>query len=222
MPSRGLGRSAWVFIATVCAAGSILFAGDAAAQCSARYDLQPAARNGSPDLVRPHATAPGLPTWKTITLGTFATSLGLRNALDAAGCGVGDLAEEALARRDFAVHAARADVDLVAISAAELGVADDTASLADIYLRAEKLGLRMVPAEAGPQLRLQYPDQPVGEFLHVAMTPIKTWEGDEVLFVVANGGAGLILIGEIADAHARIPAAARFLFLRPHAIAHNE
>src|SRR5438046_1008043 len=68
-------------------------------------------------------------------------------------------------------------------------------------------------AEVAPQLRLQYFDQPIGEFL-VGMEPIRTWKGVPVILTVANGGAGLVLIGQDGRADAEIPVASRFLFVR--------
>ncbi len=46
------------------------------------------------------------------------------------------------------------------------------------------------------------------------MEPIKTWEGEPVILTVANGGAGLVLIGQDGSADAEIPVASRFLFVR--------
>jgi hypothetical protein len=83
------------------------------------------------------------------------------------------LAEQILARPAFAMNPAEVDVDLVVVSAAEPGTPTET-SLADVYARAQERGLALAPAEVGPQLRLQYFDQPIGEFLHVGMNPIKT------------------------------------------------
>jgi hypothetical protein len=100
------------------------------------------------------------------------------------------------------------------VSAAELGFQTDTASLADIYARAQQLGFRLAAAEVAPQLRLQYFDQPIGEFLIIGMKPIRTWEGKPVILNVANGGAGLILIGQDGSADAQISVASRFLFVR--------
>jgi len=100
------------------------------------------------------------------------------------------------------------------VSAAELGFQTDTASLADIYARARQLGFELAAAEVAPQLRLQYFDQPIGEFLIVGMEPIKTWKGEPVILTVANGGAGLIIIGQDGSADAEIPVASRFLFVR--------
>ncbi len=201
----------------LCTAFIVLFASEASAQCTARDVLRnhltfkkiPSA-NRPPIPIRP---ADAVPVWKTITVGTFANSFALRNALDAAGCGIGDRAEEILARPAFTVSATKTDVELVAVSAAELGFQTDTASLADIYARAQQLGFGLAAAEVAPQLRLQYFDQPIGEFL-VGMEPIKTWKGEPVILTVANGGAGLVLIGQNGSAGAEIPVASRFLFVR--------
>ena len=144
-------------------------------------------------------------------------SFALRNALDAAGCDIGDLAEEILARPAFTLTSTKMDVDLVVLSAAELGVSIDTTSLADLYARAQYRGLVLAPAEVGPLLRLQYFDQPIGEVLHVGMKPISMWRGDPAIFVLVNGGAGLILIGQ--NGNVEIPATSRFLFVRPRALA---
>jgi hypothetical protein len=100
------------------------------------------------------------------------------------------------------------------VSAAELGFQTDTASLADIFARAQQLGFGLAAAEVAPQLRLQYFDQPIGEFLLIGMEPIRTWEGEPVILNVANGGAGLVLIGQDGSADAEITVASRFLFVR--------
>jgi hypothetical protein len=46
------------------------------------------------------------------------------------------------------------------------------------------------------------------------MKPIKTWNGEPVILNVANGGAGLILIGQDGSADAQIPVTCRILFVR--------
>lgn len=161
----------------------------------------------------------GVPVWRTITVGTTTSALALRNILDAAGCGVGDLAGQILARPAFAVSPTRMDVNLVSLSAAGLGFRTKTVRLADLYARARRLGFELAAAEVGPQLRLQYLNQPPGEFLHVAMEPITTWSGAPVILVVANGGAGLLLVGQDGHDDLEIPAGNRFVFVRPDAVA---
>ena len=210
-------RGGTLFIATLCTACIVLLASEASAQCTARDVLRnhlTFKKTPSAEMAPiPVRSAVAVPLWKTIRVGTFANSFALRNALDAAGCGIGDSAEEILARPAFTLSATKTDVQLIAVSAAELGFQADTASLADIYARAQQLGFGLAAAEVAPQLRLQYLDQPIGEFL-VGMEPIRTWKGEPVILTVANSGAGLVLIGQDGSADAEIPAASRFLFVR--------
>ena len=100
------------------------------------------------------------------------------------------------------------------MSAAELGFKTDTVTLGEMYARAQQLGFALAPAEIAPQLRLQYFDQPIGEFLVIGMQPIKTWNGEPVVLNVANGGAGLVIIGQDGRADAEISVTSRFLFVR--------
>ena len=210
-------RGGTLFIATLCTACIVLLASEASAQCTARDVLRnhlTFKKTPSAEMAPiPVRSAVAVPLWKTIRVGTFANSFALRNALDAAGCGIGDSAEEILARPAFTLSATKTDVQLIAVSAAELGFQTDTAALADIYARAQQLGFELAAAEIAPQLRLQYFDQPIGEFL-IGMEPIKTWKGEPVILTVANGGAGLTLIGRDGSADAEIPVASRFLFVR--------
>lgn len=216
--STGWRGSGTFLAAMLCIALIFLPAGDARAQCSARDVLWKQLRLKS----APAPTAPKIrircaadvPIWKTIKIGTFANALALANALDSLGCSVGNSAGEILARPDFSVSAAKTSVDLFAVSAAELGFQTDVASLGEIYARAQGLGFELAAAEVAPQLRLQYLDQPIGEFLIVGMAPIRTWQGKPVILNVANGGAGLILIGQDGGADAQISVRSRFLFVR--------
>jgi hypothetical protein len=72
----------------------------------------------------------------------------------------------------------------------------------------------LCPAEVAPELRLQYPDQPIGEFLHIAMWPVVTANGDLVGLSVGNGGVGLLLIGRNARLNFIAPPSSRFVFVR--------
>ena len=106
-------------VASLCGAIAFLHPGEAGAQCAAKDGLQYVVAPRSGTAAVPPAEAVRK-VWKTITLGRFANTFALRNALDAAGCGIGDLAEQILARPAFAMNPAE-DVDLVVVSAAELG-----------------------------------------------------------------------------------------------------
>jgi hypothetical protein len=217
IPHCSMRRHGTLLIAMLCTACIVLFASEASAQCTARDVLQ----NHLTLKTTPSANTPpipvesgiAVPVWRTITVGTFKNSFALLSALDAAGCGIGSSAEEILARPAFTVGTTKTTVELFAVSAAELGFQTNTAPLADIYARAQQLGFGLAAAEVAPQLRLQYFDQPMGEFL-IGMEPIKTWKGEPVILTVANGGAGLVLIGRDGSADAEIPVTSRFLFVR--------
>ena len=217
IPHRSIQRqSSAAFTVMLCTACLVLFASEAGAQCTARDVLRnrlTLKTTPSSALPIPVKSAFAVPVWRTITLGTFANSFALLNALDAAGCSIGGQAEEILARPAFTVGTRKTSVELFAVSAAELGFQTGTARLADVYARAQQLGFALAAAEVAPQLRLQYLDQPMGEFL-IGMEPIKTWTGEPVILTVANGGAGLVLIGRDGSADAEIPVASRFLFVR--------
>lgn len=174
-----------------------------------RQHSDPILRPGAATLRRKRAG--GFPLWKTIMLGTHDSAGGLREALNTAGFGVGDLAREALNRLVLTARPSTR-LDLVVVSGFEIGLTAANASLAEICSRAAALGLMLCPAEVAPQLRLQYPDQPAGEFLRVAMAPVATSRGD-VGFVVGNGGLGLLLIGADGRPDRLISPTVRFVFV---------
>jgi hypothetical protein len=142
-------------------------------------------------------------------------------ALEAAGCGIGNAAQDIFARPGFALSHSKAELDLVVVSVVELGFsAEETSSLDNIYSRAHELGLALAPADTGPQLRLQYFDQPVGEFLYVGTEPIKAKRGDANTFIVANGGAGLLLLGQDVHTNVQFFPSSKFVFVRGTKMAH--
>lgn len=64
-------------------------------------------------------------------------------------------------------------VNAVILSAADLGFSEE-ASFLQILQRAQQLGLSLCPPDFGFYLRMQYRNQPRGEWLHVGMVPIKS------------------------------------------------
>ncbi len=126
--------------------------------------------------------------WKTIKLGTgLNTANDFRDALKESGYRIGDWGDDILGQFAFTVSYTEREVDLVNISVAELGF-KDRATRKDIYDRALEFGLELCPAEVGPQLRLQYPDQSKDEWLRVAMEPIADSDGVLHVFDVNHGG----------------------------------
>jgi hypothetical protein len=157
-------------------------------------------------------------TWMTISLGTFKNSFAMFDALDAAGVHVGDLAADVLHRPAFAIGSVKRSAQLVVLSAAELGFGE-RASLAELYTRARKLGYELCPPEIAVQLRLQYRDQPIGDFLQIAMEPIATFNGELTGLSIANGGAGLMIVGQPISFENAPDLRTRFVFLRPQQLA---
>jgi hypothetical protein len=109
---------------------------------------------------------------------------------------------------------AYANVDLSVMTAGALVHRSDGATFAEIHAHAIELGLELCAPEVGPQLRLQYPDQRLGEYLLIGMAPLPTADGSAACFVVGNGGAGLIIIGRSAEADITVSSRARFVFAR--------
>lgn len=206
------------FVVLILAACIIQFASSAAqAQCSARDVLERQLKFKTHAAEAPQQLIKSereVATWKTITIGNYADSLKLRNELDGVGCNVGEQAAEILARPTFILAPHKANIELALVSPAQLGFTSDTVTLANVYARAQNLGFELAAAEVGPQLRIQYFDQPMGEFLIIGMEPIKTWSGEPVILNVANGGAGLILIGQDGRAEAEIAITSRIVFAR--------
>lgn len=159
------------------------------------------------------------PIWKHITLGTFNGVNAMRAALETAHVHIGDSANEVLGRPAFAWRQTRIESDLIVISVAELGFGERGASLAQIYARAVQLGLELCPAEVAPYLRLQYLQQPVGEILQIAMSPVASYRGDPVDLAVADGGEGLLLVGGEGRSDRIASGAVRFVFIRPRHVA---
>jgi len=210
----------------LCNACILLLASEAKAQCTARDVLQSQLRsNKIPSPAIPQVlvrSVVDVPVWRKISVGTFSNSFALRNALSAKGCAVGGLAGEILARPAFTLSGTKTFIELFAVSAAELGFETATTSLGQIYTRARQLGFELAAAEIAPQLRLQYLDQPIGEFLIIGMEPINTWQGEPVILTVANGGAGLILIGQGGRLDAQMSITSRFLFVQANKAAPAE
>jgi hypothetical protein len=170
----------------------------------------------------PRHVQPGLadrPVWKRVTLGHYRGVNAVRAALDAARVRVGDLADEAMGRPAFGFSAGPPlTVDLVVLTPADLGWASEVTQR-DVERRALQQGLDLCPAEVAPLLRLAYLEQPVGEFLRIAMNPVATWSGTAVGLTVANGGTGPILIGGEARPDIRFAPATKFVFMRPQRLA---
>lgn len=143
-----------------------------------------------------NVAAPELNVWKTIKLGTgLKTADDFSRALKENGCKIGNWAKDIFNKPEFpefTVAPQETEVDLVVVSVAELGFKEGT-TRQNICKRAHELGLALCLAEVGPQLRLQYQDQPKNEWILVAMDPITDSGGLPGVFCVGRDGKGLWL-----------------------------
>jgi hypothetical protein len=157
---------------------------------------------------------PDFQIWRKTALGTYKGVDAYRRALDSAGIKIGDAADEILGRPAFSYGTMKTDVELVLVSAADLGVETES-SLAGVYKRARQVGLELCPAEVGPQLRLDYRNQPLGEALDIAMEPLATYSGDPTILTLVNWGTGLALISRDGRSESMVSPTSRFVFALP-------
>jgi hypothetical protein len=127
------------------------------------------------------------PIWKIVSLGTQKSVEDLTKALTSNGFRISDWAAQILKKIPLAT--AETEIELVNVSVSDLGF-ERGATRAQICARAAEYGLGLVPAEVGPQLRLQYADQPFGEWLLMAMEPITDSGGRLSVFRVERDEDG--------------------------------
>lgn len=121
--------------------------------------------------------------WKTIELGNgIKDASSCLKAIQNAGMKISCWASAILGRPAFRVTTEASEVNLVIVSVAEFDF-QHRATLQEVYAAARERGLELCPAEVGPQLRLQYADQPLDEWLIIGMEPISTCYGSELLDV---------------------------------------
>src|SRR6266511_243009 len=156
-----------------------------------------------------------LQIWRTITLGPYKGVDAYRDALDLAKIKIGDSADEILGRPAFPYVTTKTDVELAVLSAADLGGESDQSPLAEVYQRARQAGLELCPAGVGPQLRLEYRNQPLGEALDIAMEPVATYRGDPTILTLVNWGTGLMLIVRDGRPESMVSRKSRFVIAFP-------
>lgn len=152
--------------------------------------------------------------FRGIELGTgIKDGHAFQKAIESQGMQVSEYAAKVLGSPDFKIVAGERSVDVVEVSVASLGF-NTSARYDKICARAQELGLEPCPAEVGPQLRLQYRDQPSGGYLIIAMDTITLPDGDPHVFVVFRGG-GLWLGADVSGPGDGWLPDCRFVFLRP-------
>jgi hypothetical protein len=155
------------------------------------------------------------PKWKAVDLGVYHDANAVRDAFRTTPhlIRIDKWADQMLNRITFLQT--DTTLNLVLTTVSDLGFGEDGASLKDIYERASRLGLALCPAELGPALRLAYLDQPLGEYLRLAMQPVARSDGKATDFTVAKGLAGLLLIGDDVRDDLVLAGDTRMVFVGP-------
>jgi hypothetical protein len=121
---------------------------------------------------------------KVIVIGTENSTEVLVDKMLDMNCGTDPYSIELLKLVSVASQPTR--VHLVTRSLIELGLFGG-GEFDEIIAAGKGQGLLEVHSEVGPQLRVQYPDQPYDEWLRMAMRPIRTSRGDLIFSVYNNG-----------------------------------
>ncbi len=107
---------------------------------------------------------------------------------------------EHMMRTGLSLTAGKAqDLDIVRLKVGDLGLPDDYPATDKIFKRAEELGLELCPPDLGPNYRLQYKDQPMGEWFSIGMKPIADQDGNPYVFFLERNTGGLWLHGHFAN-----------------------
>jgi|GEM_PF-5269177 len=129
-------------------------------------------------------------TWKTVTVGTMPESIEdrLKNIAEV-GIRLDHWGGNILKR---IAPAAPEEIELVLVTNAELGLPCGW-KVSETFANAKAGRLLPVPAEVGYQLRLDYPDQPLGERILVGMDPVASSYDSSLVFSVARNEFGVWL-----------------------------
>ena len=118
----------------------------------------------------------------------------LKKEIKEKGFTLSSYAESMMDNPDFIVSKKKEKIDTVRLKVSDLGFTSGNPTTDEIYERAEKFGLELCPAETGPHLRLEWADQPLGDYLRIAMKQINDSARSPCVFRVHrddDGGAWL-------------------------------
>ncbi|SRR6266566_6269828 len=126
-------------------------------------------------------------------------------------------ADAMLSNRAFSLSQLEREVTLVPVLSQQLGF-KLSVTRREIYARAQSIGLDLCTPDIGPLLRLQYLDQPRGDWLWIGMVPIISEYNASVIFGVGHStidGEGLSLSAYSGDADHKWAPESSWIFAKP-------
>ena len=114
----------------------------------------------------------------------------LISEMEAAGINISDYTKSMLKNREFVPGKNPEEATLIRLTVADLGF-KSSATTDQIYERAQILGLELCPADTGPNYRLKYRNQPLGEWIYMGMKQITDSGGDPHVFELVRYDDGL-------------------------------
>jgi len=121
----------------------------------------------------------------------------LQSELEQAGVNTTSLAKDMTISLDFTTLPEVQILNTVRLTLDQMGLSGFPTT-DQVHKRAQELGLYLCPAEVGPQYRLQYTDQPIGEWFYVGMKQITDSVGYPSVFLLVRDEVGLWLYGSWA------------------------
>ncbi len=157
--------------------------------------------------------------WRTTKLGAFKSADDFRVMFNQENCRISDWASDLMSKPDFvkSLEGVNPDeeFDLAVMTTSELVGENRNASTAEVFAGAERLGLKKCPAWMGPKLRLDYKNQPKGEWLLIGMEPICYSDGHLHVFAVERHDSDLWLYSYSGYPRYVWDAGCPWVFVRP-------
>lgn len=117
----------------------------------------------------------------------------LEKELIKAGFKISDYAKFMLNSEEFKTQKQTEPADLVRLQVRDLFNDNKNHTTEDIYKKAQDMGLELCPTEVGPHYRLQYKNQPLNEWIRIAMKQIADPVGGPRVFYLGRHAVGVWL-----------------------------
>jgi hypothetical protein len=146
-------------------------------------------------------------TYELATDTSIQSSEQAKTKLESKGIWVGDYAKDLLDKTEYSKE--QKQYKLVQFTVGQLGFPQG-ATTDQIYAKAQELGLKLCPAEVGPQLRLSYPGK---DWKLIAMKQISGRRGSPDVFSLYSDDSELELLAYYASPSSRWGSGNQFVFL---------